>query len=458
MQIYFDNTEIDLDKVTGISFDGKEFNENEIFTLGATICDKVTLNVAKIGLLTTPTHITLVENGVSRTFNVDNIQENESTYIYTLVDNMVNFNFRYDASDLINNSEHVETDGTKYVYLIELLQDICNKAGVTLNTQTFLGYQKHITWYDNTIFAREYVSMIAELNGGYAIDDNGLTLVQLSNTPTYTIDLDNCKNYKIGEKHTITRIAIENGAFEPIGNDNGTTIYINSNNVFITEQQDMINIFNIINGYEFYSVDVELGNIPLIRTGNCIALSDGLSNYKFYSQINANYNGGWYGKLHFAIGSNKQEETFSYNGNDDNYKRLKFELDRDKNQVNILIGETQNLSNRTDILATHIDETTGDVREVTTTTGYTFNAEGLNIYKNDTTFNTLINNEGTYYKDGDIVLSQTTKDGTKTKDLDIFGYNRYGEDNINDEPMFIAVKYHNDITNEDGYGHFYNGL
>ena len=54
-------------------------------------------------------------------------------------------------------------------------------------------------------------------------------------------------------------------------------------------------------------------------------------------------------------------------------------------------------------------------------------------------------------------MSQTTKDGTKTKDLDIFGYNRYGEDNINDEPMFIAAKYHNDVTNEDGYGHFYNG-
>ena len=110
-----------------------------------------------------------------------------------------------------------------------------------------------------------------------------------------------------------------------------------------------------------------------------------------------------------------------------------------------------------DIIATHIDETNGNVTEVTTTTGFTFNADGLNIYTNDNTYNTQINNVGTYYKDGTTILSQTTKDGTKTKDLDIFGYNRYCEDDINDDPQFIAVKYM-DANNEEGYGHFYNGV
>ena len=130
-------------------------------------------------------------------------------------------------------------------------------------------------------------------------------------------------------------------------------------------------------------------------------------------------------------------------------KKILLEIDRDKNEFNILVG-------RVNKIATNIDETTGDVREVTTTTGFTFNAEGINIYRDDTTYNTQINNEGTYYKDGTTILSQTTKDGTKTKDLDIFGYNKYGEDDINSEPMFIAVKYI-DNNNEEGYGHFYNG-
>ena len=98
----------------------------------------------------------------------------------------------------------------------------------------------------------------------------------------------------------------------------------------------------------------------------------------------------------------------------------------------------------------------GNVTEVTTTTGFTFNQEGLNISESSTSYNTTITNEGMYNKDGETTLTQFTKSGTKIKDLDIYGYNKYGEDDIESEPMFIAVKYINE-DNEEGYGHFYNG-
>ena len=168
MKIYFDGTEINEDLVTGIEYEGKLFNDDEVFTLGATICQNATLKVAK-DLSIAPNVVTFTENGKSMLFNVDNIEEDDNSYIYTLVDDMIKFNFRYDAQPLIEESEHTEQDGTKYVLLSEILQDICNKANIVLVTTNFIGADKHITWYDNTITAREYIGMIAEINGGYAI-------------------------------------------------------------------------------------------------------------------------------------------------------------------------------------------------------------------------------------------------------------------------------------------------
>lgn len=108
-----------------------------------------------------------------------------------------------------------------------------------------------------------------------------------------------------------------------------------------------------------------------------------------------------------------------------------------------------------DVMSTNIDET-GEVTSVKTTEGFTFNNEGLNITKSDTTYNTQINNEGTYYKDGTTIVAQTTKDGSKFKDMDLFGTYRYGKNSIDDEPMFIAQLYR-DRNNEECFGHFYNG-
>lgn len=448
MNIYFDGTLINNDYVTGIEFEGKSFNANDIFSLGSTICNNMRLTVSKDLLIKAEHDIEIDNVGI---FNVDNIQENDYSYTYTLLDNMVNFNFRYDAEPLIEGSSHIEGDGTKYVTLLELLDDICLQAGTELKTRTFLGYQKHISYYDNTLTAREYISMAAELNSGYAINYNGLYLKQYTNTPTKTILFENCEKYKIGEKHTITRVMMDNGIFEPVGTEEGTTIYLNTNNVFITEQQDLINIYNVINGFEFYSIEATTNDIEVSADtiGQCIAFSNGTNTYKAYKQISSKYHGGWYGTYTFTIGSIKHEETTGINGNEENYKKLQIQIDRNKNQINYEIS-------RTDTIATNIDENTGDVRRVTTTTGFTFNENGLNIYKNDTTYNTLIDNTGTYYKDGETILSQTTKDGTKTKDLDVFGHFKYCEDSIADTPLFIAVKYM-DGNNEEGYGHFYNG-
>lgn len=114
------------------------------------------------------------------------------------------------------------------------------------------------------------------------------------------------------------------------------------------------------------------------------------------------------------------------------------------------------------VISTNIDKTNGNIQEVTTTNGYKFNSDGMSITSSEDDFNALHNSKGTFYKDGDTILTQFTKDNTITKDMVLYGKYYYGVDeDLNvadfnkDDAMFIAEKYI-DGNGEEGFGHFFN--
>lgn len=130
----------------------------------------------------------------------------------------------------------------------------------------------------------------------------------------------------------------------------------------------------------------------------------------------------------------------------------------EKNELSI---DSQKLT--LDIISTNINKENGDIESVKTSTGYTLDKDGLKIKKSVNDYNSLLDNTGTYYKDGDTIISQTTKDGTITKDMVLYGKYYYGvrEDldvaNFKkDDAMFVAELYE-DNNGEEGFGHFYNG-
>ena len=108
---------------------------------------------------------------------------------------------------------------------------------------------------------------------------------------------------------------------------------------------------------------------------------------------------------------------------------------------------------RIDILATNIDETNGDVKEVKTGKGYTFNNEGLNISDPNEDFNTLITNRATQYKNGDEVITETSKDGFMTTDLKEKGTHRYSWNGSDYDMVAERIE----VDGEYAYAHFYNG-
>lgn len=108
---------------------------------------------------------------------------------------------------------------------------------------------------------------------------------------------------------------------------------------------------------------------------------------------------------------------------------------------------------RIDILATNIDETNGDIKEVKTGKGYTFNNEGLNISDPNEDFNTLITNRATQYKNGDEVITETSKDGFMTTDLKEKGTHRYSWSGSDYDMVAERIE----VDGEYAYAHFYNG-
>ena len=124
-------------------------------------------------------------------------------------------------------------------------------------------------------------------------------------------------------------------------------------------------------------------------------------------------------------------------------------------KINRLESSITSQEARLDILSTNIDTTTGEVREVTTSNGLKFNSQGLNLYTGQDSYNTLINNVGTYYKDGDNVISETTKDGFMATNSKNKGQHSYSYDETNDLYEFIDERVEAD--GEYCYATFYNG-
>lgn len=124
-------------------------------------------------------------------------------------------------------------------------------------------------------------------------------------------------------------------------------------------------------------------------------------------------------------------------------------------QGELINGVRETLSEqekRIEVLGTNIDEN-GNITEVTTKTGFTFNDSGLNIYGGENSYNTTITNEGTYYQDGNNILVETTRSGSVIVNLSEQGIHQYSYDGYN-EYGFIDERI--EVDGEYCYATFYN--
>lgn len=338
MKIYFDDTLINEDYYIAINNDYSLFKDN--FILGSTASNVFRISLDKRAVSFAPSKVILKDSNDNclAVLKVDNVDDTDDfMYSYTLTDSMIDLDFNYDASAIIEESE------TGSVSLLDILSDICNKAGIGLNVSS-LSNDIEVSWYDNTITARQYVGYIAELQGGYAfINEHGnLDISKHKQESKKTISYDEIKDSKLGEYHKITRVVYDNGVNKcEYGDETYNTLYISSSNPFITNTEVVSKIYKEISGFEFYSF--KTSDCPIdfgVKAGNIITFTDGTNNYPTIAQYSISYNSGWSGGYSLEVATKRQEETKAL-GNNDKIKKIETELNRTNASLNIVAQQSE---------------------------------------------------------------------------------------------------------------------
>ena len=338
MKIYFDGILIDPKYYMSISNDYSVFADT--FYLGSTASNSFTIKIDKRAVNSQPTEVVIKDDNdiILATLDVDKIEDDSVGYVYTLTDKMLNFEFNYNAKPLIDNSS------TGKVSLLEILQDICAKAGVICGLSSLVN-ECDVSWYDNTITAREYIEYIAELQASYAyIDNDGvLQFSKHKKNSVKTINFNLLGDYTIGEQHVISRVVYELGTLKyEYGDETHDTLYININNPFVVSDSQIEYVYNNIKDFEFYSFTSTQSPIYFneVKAGDIIIFTDGTNNYPTIAQYTISYFGGWTGGYSLDVKSTKQAET-EYKGLEEQYKRLKITVDRDLNEIKEEVGEVE---------------------------------------------------------------------------------------------------------------------
>jgi hypothetical protein len=137
LKIFIDDNEIDSKYILDCKPSHQLFTNDE-FALGSTPSQGIELKLHKSVVPDTINKIYIV-SGIKDEevpigyFNVDDIsKDNDYTITLKLLDNMIKFEFNYDGSEIINKNGYAE--------IIEVVQDICSKAGVELRFYFFFEY------------------------------------------------------------------------------------------------------------------------------------------------------------------------------------------------------------------------------------------------------------------------------------------------------------------------------
>lgn len=362
-------------------------------------------------------------------YNVDDYTDNDdNTITIKALDNMIKFEFNYDGSELISKGEAT---------LLEVAQDICKKAGVELNSTSFLNSDKKVAVYDNTVTARKYISYIAESAGGFAcIDRKGKLCFRKFYQDETEIPLEIFGEYKWGEEFKISKVSYEDGirSFK-FGDDTRNNLWINQENMYIVDEDQVQKIYNEIkdltsNTFEGKTVidpAIDLGDKIVIDGKNVIYQGEMSLEGSFIAQISS--------KIQIK---QKEETTVKKESQKVVNRKVQSRIDQAEGKIEQLVEETSDQSQK----LTKVEQTVDSIsQKVSDIEDLTRTAEGiktvtlencieanlleLHIYGNNTVFNYLLLDDkltldDDLYLEGDDLISVTDKDNNiKTYSLGI---------------------------------------
>ena len=205
-----------------------------------------------------------------------------------------------------------------------------------------------------------YVAYLAEQAGAIAtINRNGeLAFVYINNLQTQRIPLSVVEKYEIGDKFKISRVVYEDAIrkFQKpnVSETEYDTLFINSANPFISNQEQIDAIYDIVNEFEIDSLTTGkiLGD-PTIDAYDIIEIYDDYSELEekpiiartFANHISI-YNGALTNTYETQIGLEEKQENVTLKGEPTFRKFAKTNIDNINNDIELLVVEQNETSER----------------------------------------------------------------------------------------------------------------
>ena len=260
------------------------------FYIGTFISDKVEIAFKNIDAISIASgdeltlSIALEVNGSDEMVNCGTFIIDELTDDYyknhkiTAFDDAIKMAEPVDSNISVMLDEHYdsETGTTTYSTTLEtFLQRLCARYNIILGSYPNVNRDTIIGNYDSTISGKQYISWIAEMMGGNAKIDRSraLNIIPLNRTPVTTIDATRSSEFTIGEKYEITGVtyfdAVRNLTMST-GLETGNILVIRQDNLFVTSQTDIDNIYSslIANPNESQGKLVTMENSVKHKLGN----------------------------------------------------------------------------------------------------------------------------------------------------------------------------------------------
>ena len=369
------------------------------------------------------------------------------------------------------------------ITLKNVFSEILTKVGVSTDITTFTN-DTFIVDSNQFVEGQTYgtvMAQIAGISGNFAhIYNDKLCLIFTNQTNTVIEKGDYADFEDKRDTHPITIVAIEDAVIEGenvvkrweegilLYGENYLTIKGNLFAYTQEKRQELIDaLFDKLKGFSYSAMKLTDCLFPSLKCGDLVqirAKDNTLTNSIVLRWQNVDY-------VHTLEAPSIIKATIEYetpesalniakkteivvNKQEGTIMGLSSEIDENGDIIQEVQATLNQQQAQIQVIGTNIDED-GNItaQNVIVKEGFTFNENGLNIYTDLNSFNTLINNEGSYYKDGDEIVAEATKEGFMGKEFKERGQHSFGWDGSN----YLFTNELIEVDGEYSYATFYNG-
>lgn len=227
---------------------------------------------------------------------------------------------------------------------------------------------KEVAWYDSTIVIRNYLGWIAELFGANVFANGKKTIGFVPIAKTIFANTDTLTEYEKNELYKVTRVYYENGLDSlSCGDETGNTLYLDTNNLYIDNQEIVDGIYSSLNGLTFYSAK----SIRMIAIDNLLPgkLVNYNNEFNFMTiDVSTSFKGGQFllCDVDGTVTTKNEERVIKKISNSTRIRKLQIIQDQEKNRLDIIAKEQDGLNDRIGQLSVADREIEAIIKEKTT--------------------------------------------------------------------------------------------